>query len=555
MEVFNRLLTQNRIISDIIALFVDNKNFHERLSQLTNLICQYESIESTVLLSLDEKNNTLKKTSVSHNIEVNCQWVPEVINLSQNINFNTLINNENVLFSEQIAAAERVLAQRYNWIEMNDILFVPLKLSNYLYGLLIIKHNYITEIDELDESFFKTVSLLLALIFKRDDDKDSLEKALIAADNANKIKTSFLANISQEVRTPVNSILGLSDLLADPDLTIDQREEFISSITKNARALVKIFDNILDASKLDAGQLTVNIEEVSWSMFFEELVSEYVKLYEHNKVSLVISAQSCDSDIYLKTDSYRFKQVLSYVIENSFKYTESGQVTLGYEINDKQELIVFVKDTGIGISDDIKNSVFEFFKKKQDKYYDQSGSTGLGLALANKITNLLHGKMWFETSVNVGTTFYIKFPSNLVRRVKNIEKPKASKYPDYSGKTFIIAEDVEINYMLISELLIPTKAKLIWARDGKEALDLFKTSKPDLIIMDIQMPKMNGYEAITAIRELDKNIPIIAQTAFMMDNEKQKSIEVGANDFIPKPIKFKDLIRVIKKNLEIYQSL
>jgi CheY-like chemotaxis protein/two-component sensor histidine kinase len=301
---------------------------------------------------------------------------------------------------------------------------------------------------------------------------------------------------------------------------------------------------------LDAGQLTINIEEVSWSMLFKELASEYVKLYENNKVSLVISAQSCDSDIYLKTDSYRFKQVLSYVIENAFKYTESGQVTFGYEINDEQELIVFVKDTGIGISDDIKDSVFDFFKKKQDKYFNQSGSTGLGLALANNITNLLHGKMWFVTNVNVGTTFFIKFPNTLIRCVEDNNKiSKNLKYPDFSSKTFVIAEDVEINYMLISEFLAPTRAKIIWAKDGKEALEIFKTSKPDLIIMDIQMPVMNGFQAIEAIRELDKNIPIIAQTAFMMDNEKQKSIEVGANDFIPKPIKFKDLIDSIKKHL------
>ncbi len=550
MKVFSRLLTQNRIISDIIALFTDIKRIEENLLQLTNLISQYESVESVVLLSLDKKNNVLRKTSVSGNTDSNSQWIPELINLSQNKNFYSLIITESLFLSEQIITVENVLSQRYNWIEMNDLLFVPLKLSNSLFGLLIVKYNDFAEIDELDESFFKTLSLIIALIFKRDSDNDSLEKALLEAENANKIKTSFLANISQEIRTPVNSILGLSDLLADPDLTIDQREEFITSITKNAKALVKIFDNILDASKLDAGQLTISIEEVSWSMLFKELASEYVKLYENNKVSLVISAQSCDSDIYLKTDSYRFKQVLSYVIENAFKYTESGQVTFGYEINDEQELIVFVKDTGIGISDDIKDSVFDFFKKKQDKYFNQSGSTGLGLALANNITNLLHGKMWFVTNVNVGTTFFIKFPSTLIRCVEDNNKTsKNSKYPDFSSKTFVIAEDVEINYMLISEFLAPTRAKIIWAKDGKEALEIFKTSKPDLIIMDIQMPVMNGFQAIEAIRELDKNIPIIAQTAFMMDNEKQKSIEVGANDFIPKPIKFKDLIDSIKKHL------
>jgi signal transduction histidine kinase/CheY-like chemotaxis protein len=550
MKVFSRLLTQNRIISDIIALFTNIKRIEENLLQLTNLISQYESVESVVLLSLDKKNNVLRKTSVSGNADSNSQWIPELINLSQNKNFYSLIITESLFLSEQIITVENVLSQRYNWIEMNDLLFVPLKLSNSLFGLLIVKYNDFAEIDELDESFFKTLSLIIALIFKRDSDNDSLEKALLEAENANKIKTSFLANISQEIRTPVNSILGLSDLLADPDLTIDQREEFITSITKNAKALVKIFDNMLDASKLDAGQLTINIEEVSWSMLFKELASEYVKLYENNKVSLVISAQSCDSDIYLKTDSYRFKQVLSYVIENAFKYTESGQVTFGYEINDEQELIVFVKDTGIGISDDIKDSVFDFFKKKQDKYFNQSGSTGLGLALANNITNLLHGKMWFVTNVNVGTTFFIKFPNTLIRCVEDNNKiSKNLKYPDFSSKTFVIAEDVEINYMLISEFLAPTRAKIIWAKDGKEALEIFKTSKPDLIIMDIQMPVMNGFQAIEAIRELDKNIPIIAQTAFMMDNEKQKSIEVGANDFIPKPIKFKDLIDSIKKHL------
>ena len=191
MKVFSRLLTQNRIISDIIALFTNIKRIEENLLQLTNLISQYESVESVVLLSLDKKNNVLRKTSVSGNADSNSQWIPELINLSQNKNFYSLIITESLFLSEQIITVENVLSQRYNWIEMNDLLFVPLKLSNSLFGLLIVKYNDFAEIDELDESFFKTLSLIIALIFKRDSDNDSLEKALLEAENANKIKTSF----------------------------------------------------------------------------------------------------------------------------------------------------------------------------------------------------------------------------------------------------------------------------------------------------------------------------------------------------------------------------
>ena len=190
MKVFSRLLTQNRIISDIIALFTNIKRIEENLLQLTNLISQYESVESVVLLSLDKKNNVLRKTSVSGNADSNSQWIPELINLSQNKNFYSLIITESLFLSEQIITVENVLSQRYNWIEMNDLLFVPLKLSNSLFGLLIVSIMILPKLMNLTSRSLKQRSLIIALIFKEIVIMIR-RKALLEAENANKIKTSF----------------------------------------------------------------------------------------------------------------------------------------------------------------------------------------------------------------------------------------------------------------------------------------------------------------------------------------------------------------------------
>ncbi|MDY0282006.1 MAG: response regulator [Salinivirgaceae bacterium] len=547
-DMFERIIRQNRITADIIALFTDTDKFDEKLKEYKRIFSAYHNIKNATLYIYDDNNAALRITA--HDPDVKRSFfIPEIINLNLNKGFSDLLQKEELFGTEKVAAQEIVLSQRYDWNNHPEIRIMPARLTDKLLAIWIIELEKTKSLDDFDISFFKTIGVLTAQIFKRNLDVNSLKAAYTMADKANKIKSAFLANMSQEIRTPVNSIVGFSDLLADPDLTIDQREEFINLITQSARSLVKIFDNILDASKIDAEQLNLKVEYTPWSILYKELSTESGRYATNRNIQFIIEQPENINGLQLKTDAYRFKQVLINVIENAFKYTESGTVTLGYKFDKNENLLIYVKDTGIGISDDIKDNIFEFFNQRDDNYTRQSGSTGLGLALAYKITQLLSGKMWFETEKDKGTTFYTQFPKSILKIGGSSKTSAEMDLPNLKGKTILIAEDVEINYMLISELLSPTKVTLIWAKNGAEAIKAFQAKKPDLVLMDLQMPIMNGYEAIKAIRKLDKNIPIITQTAFVMNSEKEHSIEVGANDFIAKPIKPKELISVILRHL------
>lgn len=547
-DMFERIIRQNRITADIIALFTDTDKFDEKLKEFKRIFSAYHNIKNATLYIYDDNNAALRITA--HDPDVKRSFfIPEIINLNLNKGFSDLLQKEELFGTEKVAAQEIVLSQRYDWNNHPEIRIMPARLTDKLLAIWIIELEKTKSLDDFDISFFKTIGVLTAQIFKRNLDVNSLKAAYTMANKANKIKSAFLANMSQEIRTPVNSIVGFSDLLADPDLTIDQREEFINLITQSARSLVKIFDNILDASKIDAEQLNLKVEYTPWSILYKELSTESGRYATNRNIQFIIEQPENINGLQLKTDAYRFKQVLINVIENAFKYTESGTVTLGYKFDKNENLLIYVKDTGIGISDDIKDNIFEFFNQRDDNYTRQSGSTGLGLALAYKITQLLSGKMWFETEKDKGTTFYTQFPKSILKIGGSSKTSAEMDLPNLKGKTILIAEDVEINYMLISELLSPTKVTLIWAKNGAEAIKAFQAKKPDLVLMDLQMPIMNGYEAIKAIRKLDKNIPIITQTAFVMNSEKEHSIEVGANDFIAKPIKPKELISVILRHL------
>ncbi|MDD2564659.1 MAG: histidine kinase dimerization/phospho-acceptor domain-containing protein [Salinivirgaceae bacterium] len=266
-DMFERIIRQNRITADIIALFTDTDKFDEKLKEFKRIFSAYHNIKNATLYIYDDNNAALRITA--HDPDVKRSFfIPEIINLNLNKGFSDLLQKEELFGTEKVAAQEIVLSQRYDWNNHPEIRIMPARLTDKLLAIWIIELEKTKSLDDFDISFFKTIGVLTAQIFKRNLDVNSLKAAYTMADKANKIKSAFLANMSQEIRTPVNSIVGFSDLLADPDLTIDQREEFINLITQSARSLVKIFDNILDASKIDAEQLNLKVEYTPWSILY-----------------------------------------------------------------------------------------------------------------------------------------------------------------------------------------------------------------------------------------------------------------------------------------------
>ena len=396
--------------------------------------------------------------------------------------------------------------------------------------------------------------------------KDVESQLIIAkekAEESDRLKSAFLANVSHEIRTPLNAITGFSSLLANPNLQLDKKEKYIKQILSGSNELVNLIDNVLGISRIESGTFKPKITEFLLNVQMEEIQEFYNDLKDqHAKENLDIKLNLPDGSgkLLVKTDQMILQQILGSIIENAIKFTSSGSIEYGYSIlPDKpdsaqdQSLLFFIKDTGIGISKKDKDRVFERFVKIVDKAAHLYRGAGLGLALARDLTHLLGGEIWLESSLGKGSTFYFTLPYESPS-LKKDDKLPASKGEerDWSDKTILVAEDTDSNYLYIEEILSPTKARLIRANDGLEAIEIFRANKDtiDLVFMDILMPEYDGFEATQLIRKIKKDIPVIAQTAFTFEGEMVDGLYAGCfDDYVLKPFNVKVIYKLFGKHL------
>ncbi len=389
----------------------------------------------------------------------------------------------------------------------------------------------------------------------------AVQHAKIRAEEADILKSNFLANMSHEIRTPMNGILGFAQLLKNEE-SPDKRERYIDIIYHNGMMLVNLIDDIIDLSKIDAGQLTVNPADCNLDNLMFEVYTFFNEIkfkQEKEHINIRLLNLNDDESNVLYTDSQRLRQVLVNLIGNALKFTERGSVEFGYIINEeKSNIEFFVRDTGIGIPKDKQDIIFDRFRQVQEGSTRKYGGTGIGLYITKHIVELLGGNIWFESEMGEGTSFHFTLPYHETRSVNDGSVIFRAKNPEYNweGKTLLIAEDIETNFKYLATILADTRAKIVWARNGQEAIDAFRNGTGvDLILMDIQMPVIDGYEATIRIRELNPEIPIIAQTAYALPHDNLKCFEVGCNDYISKPInsfllkqKINDLLNVYVKS-------
>jgi signal transduction histidine kinase len=554
-ELFDTLqwsVLQQEIITEIIPILtkdsaISSESIDESLKKISSV-----SDESIAIYALDQNHSVFtlngsftKKGSDKSIFQKSLQYTPDLqiirnlrktraVYLKKRDNFNEI---ENFLV-------------KYFPVENDNWWIFPLLIKDNLYGIMIIFNPNLNTVNNILFSFYKSVALVFAQAYDRvaaiAESKSMLDKVA----KANKLKTAFLTNISHEVRTPVNSIVGFSDLLADPDLTIDQREEFITMITKSSQMLVKMFDNIIDASKLQSNQISFRKE---WFDIKEILKEIEIELREdegktiNDKVFINVAYPDDNQKVKMYTDIFRVRQVMGQLIENALEHTEEGEIEIGVKLEDDQ-IQLYVKDSGKGIDKDKQSEIFSLFESEEHAFTFESGGSGLGLSISKEMIEQLGGRIWFDSVVNHGTTFFIAFPEKNFRIEKIEATTSEKKATDWAEKTILIAEDVEFNYIFLREIIAPTGAKVIWAKNGLEACQIVdENNSIDLILMDLQMPEMNGYEAATYIKKKLPQLPIIAQTAFMMANEDEKCYKIGCDGFISKPIRARQLISTIKK--------
>jgi two-component system sensor histidine kinase/response regulator len=374
-----------------------------------------------------------------------------------------------------------------------------------------------------------------------------LEEAKLMAEESDRLKSAFLANMSHEIRTPLNGIIGFAGLLKRPGLLKAKLNQYCDIIDSSSHQLLAIINDIIDISKIEAGQMTVNNEPMLLNSVLNDLYIMYKALAEKKEVDVTLSLGLSNNDSEIILDETKLKQILNNLLNNALKFTQEGSISLSY-VYKNNELQFIVKDTGIGIPDDYKTIVFERFRQVELADNRKYGGTGLGLSISKALVDMLGGRIWLESTAGVGTTFYFTL---LYIKVPDEQKQDQSTLNEESiynwkNKTILVAEDEEMNFIFLNELLSETGVNILHAKNGLEAIHLFKNHPEiNVVLLDIKMPEMDGYEALRNIKHLNKNIKTIAQTAYAMSDDRLKALNSGFDDYITKPINHEDLLKVI----------
>lgn len=382
-----------------------------------------------------------------------------------------------------------------------------------------------------------------------------LTKAKEKAQESDRLKSAFLSNMSHEIRSPMNAIMGFSALLGRGDTPPERTKEFYGYIENAGKQLLTLIEDIIDVSKIESNQLKVRkkiykLDDLLRQVF--EIVEQDSKAFADKDIRLVNNCRP-HPNCYLKTDQVRFKQILINLLNNAIKYTEKGEVEFGYELISKGKskvIEIYIKDSGIGIPEDLKEVVFERFRQLHLNEFHEG--TGLGLSITKGLVDLLDGDIRFVSEVNKGTIFHVTFPAlkNNQSVVEKKEKAvQTEQHTDLSDFVIYIAEDRLDSYLYLVEILRPYGIQIKHAINGEQLINLVKKQKPDMVLLDMHMPVTNGYKAIEEIRKLNYNFPVIAQTAYAMADERMKILQSGCDGYISKPINASQLMREIKKHL------
>ncbi len=396
-------------------------------------------------------------------------------------------------------------------------------------------------------------------ISKRKQVEDALIKAKEKAEESDELKSAFLANMSHEIRTPMNAIVGLSGLLGDSELPLSERQAFSVIIKENSNLLLQLIDDIVDISKIEAGQMTLRPAKCNISSLLEDIYESFnIQVKEKGKsINFCVKKERTDENLYTYTDPQRLRQIIINLISNALKFTEEGSVEFGCSLKSDGKILFFVKDTGIGIPKNKLALIFDRFRQVDDSGTRHHRGAGLGLSISKSLAELLGGSIWAESEKGKGSTFFFTIPYQPVPLSETSTGHKSDfvTYPRFKGKSIMVVEDLEVNYKLIEAMLKKTGANILWAKTGKEALEIFSnTPYLSLVLLDLNMPDISGYDILIKLKEEREDLPVIIQTAYAMNGEKQRCILAGCNSYITKPIQMEQLLAAMQQCMMLQEN-
>lgn len=406
-------------------------------------------------------------------------------------------------------------------------------------------------ISNIDKSLKKEKKMIRLLR----ENRKKLEEEKIRAEESDRLKSAFLANMSHEIRTPMNAVLGFSDLIAGEELTPEKFKKYSSLIKMSGEQLIRIIDDIIDISRIEMNQMMITIQPLHIYTGLNEMVeihrNKISSLGKNIEIHLQVNPDW--KDLILHTDKVRFKQIVNNLIGNAVKYTGSGAITVGYTVKNSGSNPVaefFVKDTGPGIPKEAYNLIFERFSQADNVNFQEGA--GLGLSITKGLLDLLGGKIWLHSKPGKGSEFYFTLPfkEKEAEPVSNKPKNGGKKIGNFSDKLIYIAEDDSTSFIYLAEILSASAIQIKRAQNGKELLQLVGEKVPDLILLDIRMPVMSGLEALAEIKKSHPSLPVIAQTAYAMADERKKCLDSGCDDYISKPVNKKMLLEMIEPYLQ-----
>lgn len=382
-----------------------------------------------------------------------------------------------------------------------------------------------------------------------------LKAAKEKAEESDRLKSAFLSNMSHEIRTPMNAILGFSELLIKATLTEKKKTEYIEIINSSGNQLLSLINDIIDISKIESNQIVIdNSSQVNLNDVFKHLSVIFSGKAKSKNILLDYSVELDTSQALVFIDEIRLKQILVNLIGNALKFTHAGYVRYSVSL-EKKELLFSVEDSGIGIEPQLQTIIFERFRQADGSTTRDYGGTGLGLAISKALVELMGGKIGLSSMPGKGTAFFFTLPytpnESYAVPLDEYADPGEIEEKMWAGKTILLVEDEEVNILFLEELFYPTGINLLVARNAAQAYERVKMStKIDLILMDIKIPEVNGYQIARVIRKKLPDIPVIAQTAYALAEERKKIMESGFDDYISKPISKTTLFNILSKFLD-----